>query len=479
MPDYPGFIGPTGFSRSDSMSCERTINMYVQSLPNDPKTLMLYSMPGLQVVTELPSGPVRGLWEATNGRVFAVTSTTLFELFAGWTFLNRGSVPNGTNLVSMVDNGTHLVMSVEGTGLAYNFATNVLTTIVPEDPALTFGRLAFIDAYVLSNQPDTRRFWVSNLNDALTWGALSYYDAQARPDNLTAILTDHREIWAPGTQSIEVWSPTGRPINDLQGIGPFARMQGVMIEQGIASPWSLQALDNTVMFLGGTPRGDGPVWEMQGYTPRRISTHALESSMSLMSTVGDAVGFVARHGGHSFYGIDFPSGGETWLYDRGTQSWTELARLEEDGSLGPWLTHQHCMAFGVHAFGSRDDGKIMVWNPGFHYYGDKERYCARTGPFLRDEDGGKKITFASFQLRCLTGQGLDGDPPIGKDPHYRLSWTEDGERFSYEHVRTAGPIGDSERRVTWRQLGQSRSRAFRVSSTDPVLHAWRGAAVNI
>lgn len=475
MPDLKGFCAPSGEERSASVSCDRTINMYLQEVPNEKGRMTLYSMPGLRQVAELPSGPVRGLWEATNGRVFAVTSSTLFELFAGWTFLSRGSVPNGTNLVSMVDNGIHLVLSVEGAGLAYNFATNVLTTIAPEDPALTFGRLAFIDAYILTNQPDTRRFWVSNLNDALTWGALSYYDAQARPDNLTAILTDHREIWAPGVQSIEVWTPTGRPINDLQGIGPFARMQGVMIEQGIASPWSLQALDNTVMFLGGTPRGDGPVWEMQGYTPRRISNHAIESAMSGMSTVGDAVGFTARHGGHAWYGIDFPSGGETWLYDRGTQAWTEIPRLEEDGSLGPYLSHQHCMGFGVHVFGSRDDGKIFVWDPSFHYYGDKERYCARIGPFARDEEDNKPITFSSVQLRCLTGQGLDGTPPVGADPTYRLSWTEDGYSWSYEHIRSAGRIGQTERRVTWRQLGQSRGgRAFKIATTEPVLHAWRG-----
>ena len=165
-------------------------------------------------------------------------------------------------------------------------------------------------------------------------------------------------------------------------------------------------------------------------------------------------------------------------YDNLTQSWTELATLAEDGALEPYPCYTHAMAHGLHLFGSATDGKLAVWNPGYHFYLGRERYCMRTGPFLRDEDSGSKITFASLQLRCLTGHGLDGEPFIGRDPRYRLSWTKDGSRFSYEHVRTAGRIGDSERRVTWRQLGSDRSRAFKIAWTDPVLHAWRGVSIN-
>ena len=57
--------------------------------------------------------------------------------------------------------------------------TNVLSTIVPDEPTLTFGRVAYIDNYIVTNEPNTRRFWYSNLGDPLTWGALSYYGAEA------------------------------------------------------------------------------------------------------------------------------------------------------------------------------------------------------------------------------------------------------------------------------------------------------------
>ena len=199
--EYVGFVAPSGEGRDPTESPERTVNLYIQPSDNNPKQLMLYSMPGLQQVMELPSGPVRGLYESTLGRVFAVTSTQLFEIFAGHTFLVRGSVPNGTSYVSMADDGLFLVLSVGGTGLVYDFATNVLTTIAPEDPTMVFGRVQYIDARIITNQPGTRLWWYTEPLAASIWPALNYYCADARPDPLVTLYVDHREVWLFGSQS--------------------------------------------------------------------------------------------------------------------------------------------------------------------------------------------------------------------------------------------------------------------------------------
>lgn len=466
--DYAGFIGPSGTDRSLRGSCERTVNMYLQGSDTNPKDVMLYAFPGLQIVHTLPSGPVRGLYEATTGQVYATTSTHLFEVFSGWTVIQRASIPNGTQPVSMTDDGTFLVLSVEGQGLVYSMAVHDIVTIVPGEPTLTFGRLGYIDGRIVTNQPGTRRFWYSEVLNPTAWDALAYYGAEGRADPVLGLVADHREVWLGGTQSVEVWHSTGDFNN------PFARMDGVFVEQGIASGWSMHAMDNTIFALGGTPRGEGPVWRYQGYQPVRISNHGFETMLSSSMAIASAIGFTARHGGHAWYGLYLSDTETTWVFDNLLGAWTELAGLADDGSLLPFPCYTHCSAFGVHLWGSHSDGTLYIWNPGFHLYGTRPRYCERTGPFLRDEDSGQKITFSVVQLRCLVGHGLDGTPPVGADPIYRLSWTEDGERFSFEHPRMAGKIGERERRVTWRQCGQSRERAFRVVSTDPVLHAWRG-----
>lgn len=469
---YAGFVGPSGTDRSHVVSCERTINMYVQASDTQPQDVALYAFPGLMPVTVLPSGPVRGLYEATNGRVFAVTSTQLVEVFQGWTTTTRGSVPQGTRPVSMVDDGNYLVLSVEGTGLTCEFATNTLTTIAPEDPTLRFGRVAYLDGYCLTNEPGTRRFWFSDLLNPTVWGALSYYGAEGRADPILGLITDHREAWIGGSQSVEVWRSTGDALN------PFGRMDGVFIEQGLASGWSLQALDSTIFALGGSPRGEGPLWTFQGYTPQRISNHSFETMLSTSLLVGDAIGFTARHGGHAWYVLYLADTETTWAYDHLLGAWSELAALADDGALLPFPCATHCSAFGVHLFGSHSDGSLYVWAPAYHFYGTRPRYCERTGPFLRDDEGGSRITHSMVQLRCLVGQGLDGSPPVGGDPQIRLAWTEDGVSWRDAVPRSLGRLGRTEQRVTWRQLGSSRARAYRVVCTDPVPFALRGMSVN-
>jgi hypothetical protein len=469
---YPAFIGPSGTDRSQVVSCERTINMYLQANDTNSREVALYAFPGLQPVATLPSGPVRGLYEATTGQVYAVTSTHLFEVFSGWTFLQRATIPTGTHPVSMTDDGSFLVLSVEGQGLVYDMTAHTIATIVPGEPTLTFGRLGYIDGRIVTNQPGTRRFWYSDILAPATWDALSYYGAEGRADDILGLIVDHREIWLGGTQSVEVWHSTGDS-ND-----PFARMSGVFVEQGIASGWSLQALDNTIFALGGTPRGEGPIWKFQGYTPTRISNHSFETMLSGSTTIADAIGFTARHGGHAWYFLYLQDTETTWAFDNLLGAWSELAALADDGSLLPFPCYTHCSAFGVHLFGSHSEGVLYIWHPGYHFYGTRPRYCERTGPFIRDDENGSRTPFSTVQLRCLVGQGLDGSPPVGVDPQVRLSWTEDGERWSYAHHRSLGPIGRTERRVTWRQLGMSRERALRFVCTDPVALAFRGCSIN-
>lgn len=471
---YQGFIAPSGEARSERDSVERSINFYVEPLDTNPRQFMLYSFPGLMQVAVLPSAPVRGLYTTTTGRTFAATSTTLFEVFAGWSITSRGTIPTGTQQVSMTDNGQQMVLSVQGQGLLYDLAANTLTPIVPGEPALVFGRVQYLSTYFVTNNVGTSQFFYSDILDGATWPALSYYRAEARGDSLVTLYADHNELWLFGSQTVEIWHVTG------DSLRPFTRSSSQFLEQGTIAPWSVNALDSTLYWLGGSPRGEGPAYKAQGYQPVRISTRNVERVRSGIQTVGSALSMTARQGGHAWYMVWWPDTETTWAYDTLTSAWTELAALNEDGSLGPWPVNQHCIAFDVHLWGSYTDGSLYVWHPGHHWYGDRPRYCERTGPFLRADEGGSKITFSSFQLQCLTGQGLDGAPTggVGVDPQYRLSWSADGETWSYPLWRGAGPLGRRERRVTWRRLGQDYERAFKVATTDPVFHAWRGAVIN-
>jgi hypothetical protein len=442
------------------VATDRLINLYLEESSNQKGVYTLYSMPGLRQVALLPSGPVRGLYEATNGRVFAVTSTSLYEVFAGWSFLSRGTIPTGTTPASMTDDGAFLILSVNGAGFALEFVSNTFTTLPLTGP-LTFGQVVYLDGYILTQEPGTRRVWYAEPLNPVVWPGANVLQAEGRADNTVTLLSDHSQLWIFGTQTIEPWDTTGN------SLAPFARNASAFVEQGCETPWSAVALDETIYFLGGTPRGEGPVWGMKGYTPERVSTHAMESAMSAMETVGDCIAQAARHGGHAWLVLDFPTGGETWAYDTATHAWMELAALADDGTLLPYPCNMHCSAFAEHLWGSRETGALYIWDIDYHKYGDGPRLCRRTAPHVRADQ--KRIRHREFRLEAEAGVGLDGGVVPGSTPQAMLRYSDDGGHvWSQGRWRSLGKIGATTQQAVWLQLGQSRSRAYEVSVTDPV-----------
>lgn len=461
MVDFKGFVAPSNAGLSLAVTAERTINMTVQENEGQKGTYYLRSMPGLRQVAALPSGPIRALYEATNSRVFIATSTTIFELFSGYTYVSRGTIPTGTSVVSMIDNGTQLLISANEQAFVLDFATNVLTPVPAGGPP-TFGRVQYIAGWFVTHQPNSRTFWYSDLLNGLSWPALNFYNADSRADNITTLIVDHNELWLIGTQTIEIWLITGNALS------PFARSSSTFLELGSIAPWSVAALDSTIFWLGGSPRGLGPAYRARGYEPQRISNHAFEVVRSKVQVPGSAIAFTARQGGSAYYGVWWPDSETTWLWDNLLSTWVELAALNEDGSLGPYPCNTHCLAFNDHLWGSYSDGSLYVWDVQWHRYGQKERYCARISPHIRNDQ--KPVVYSKFELVCQAGVGLDDSPPVGADPVVRLSWSDDaGGTWSYPLERSLGKIGKRQQQVIFRRLGRAKhQRTFRCVITDPV-----------
>lgn len=58
---------------------------------------------------------------------------------------------------------------------------------------------------------------------------------------------------------------------------------------------------------------------------------------------------------------------------------------------------------------------------------------------------------------------------IGVDPVVMLRTSNDGgKNWSPERMRTAGRMGEYDKRVRWTRLGQGRKRVFEVVVTDPI-----------
>ena len=130
--------------------------------------------------------------------------------------------------------------------------------------------------------------------------ALSFASKDGAPDNLVAIMVDHREVYLLGEVSSEVWIDAGTfPF-------PFQRIPGTSTQHGIAAKFSIARIGNSFAYVSKNNRGDATIVQMEGYIPKRISTHAVENSLE-GQTISDAVAWSYQLEGHEVYVVSFPT----------------------------------------------------------------------------------------------------------------------------------------------------------------------------
>ncbi len=368
----------------------------------------------------------------------------------------------------MAENGQEIMIVDGPNGYSFDLSTNIFLSIGGFPGGTT---VAFLDGFFLFNQPDTQVFWITQPYST-TIDPLDFASAEGSPDNLVSLLSDHRELWLFGTQTIEVWFNSGDPAF------PFARIPGAYITHGTPAPFSPAALDNTIYWLGQDATGQGMVWRAAGYQPVRCSTHAIEAAMRTYPTIADATSYTYQLDGHAFYVLNFPSGDATWVFDAATNLWHERAFSNADGTLSRHRAEIHVTAFGgKHLVTDYVLNKLYTldantYDDGLSFISGLTKTaisCIRTTPYISNEL--KNMFISRVQLDMQMGQGnvSVGIPPTVRQPQCMLSWSDDGGyTYSNEHFIDMGDVGEYKKRAIWRRLGRSRERVFLFKITDPI-----------
>ena len=463
-------LGQSYVARSVNAAAARMVNLYPEITPspegNEPA--YLNRAPGLRKLATVGTGPIRGLW-AYGGYGYVVSGARLYRVDTNWTVTNIGGV-SGTGPVSMVDNGTQLFIAANPEGFIYDASTEAYAEITDVDfpGAITVG---YLDGYFIFQEPNSQKFWVSELLDGTQIDPLSFASAESMPDNLVSLFVDHREVWLFGTQSVEVWYNAGTsPF-------PLARIQGAVNELGCAATYSVAKMDNSLFWLGADARGQGVVFRAQGYSGQRISTHAVEYAIQSYGTISDAIGFTYQQDGHSFYVLTFPTAQKTWVFDVATGAWHERAGFAN----GEFIRHRaNCQMFYNNevVVGDFQNGKIYAYD--LDVFADDtlpQKWLRSWRALPTGQNNLKRTAQHTLQLECETGVGIVTGQ--GSDPQVMLRWSDDGgHTWSNEHWTGMGKIGNYGYRAFWRRLGMTdklRDRVYEVSATDPVKIAILGA----
>lgn len=460
-----GLVGGSNQERSLPLDAERTINAFPVTSPNGKEVSALYGTDGLKVFATAGTGVGRGMFTAANGRVFAVSKNGLYEVLSGGTTTLLGTLTSSSGAVTIDENGLQLGICDGSKVYLFTYATNTFSTVTDADLP-SAGTITFIDGYFVVNKNSSGSFYISSLYDGASWAALDFSTAESSPDELLRVINGVGQLWLFGTKTTEVWTNTGA------SRFPFERISGAKLEVGIAAPHSAVAVDNSVFWLGKDNIGTGIVYRADGFSPKRISTNAIELIIQQATSPSTIRGYTYQREGHVFYILTDGGLPTTLVYDISTGIWHERAYLNPVGQFEQHLGCCGCYGFGKQLVISRQNGKIYEMSPSYYDDDGEEIALERIYTHLSNEN--QRIKFNQLEIAMESGVGLQSG--TGADPQISLWISRDGGRsWSGEYKTSFGKVGKYTTRAVFRRLGVAMDWTFKIRITDPVKRALVGS----
>ena len=462
------FFGAHAVSRSTNFADCQLINLYceVEETQQSREVGALYAMPGLTAFATAGSGPIYAMQQFAAGLLYVVSGTSLYSVTSGGSATLIGSL-HGTPPYSMVQNGIPgnqlAIFGANNAGDVYTISGGLAAITIPFGAAGDITAI-YQDGFGLINQPASPVFFQSNTLDLSTWPGLSFGSATGDPDVVMALAQTLRLIYVIKQYETEVW------IN--AGTSPFAfqRLDGTYIEYGTPSPYSVAKVGNSLCWIGQSAQGAGVVVEVNGTSPKLISTQSMTTELQTYVALNDAIGFGYQYGKHEFYVLSFPAANITWVYDKTS---SELLRtpiwskwLSFNGStFERHLAQCFTFCFGLPLVGSRTDNTIYKIDSASLTDGPLTRKWLRSWRAL------PKATQNPTRFSSLTLDMEVGTAPTGS-PACSLRWSDDGGRtYSNPVTASVGTLGQTALRVKFNRLGSTRrnnglDRIFELSSSS-------------
>jgi hypothetical protein len=449
-------------ARSLIASAQRCVNLYPEANPVDAAAPMtFYGTPGRVLWSTLPTAPVRGMWKASTGDLYAVGGSRLYRYNAG-AWIDLAGLATISGHVYAADNGISAVF-VDGTTAAptVNLSTYV-TGLMAGTGWYGADFVEFLSGFFIFNKPGTQICYTTAAYD-LTIDALDFASAEYSPDKIVRIIRDHNEMWMLGEKSGEVFGAVAEAF-------PFERIGGATQESGCAAPGSVCRMDNSMIWLGADERGDAMVWRAQGYQGVRISTHAFEEEMRKYERIDDAFAYSYQQAGHSFYVLTFPLADKTWAYDAATGQWHERSYRTQANVAQRVRDNCHVFYDRKHLVGDWETGAIYELD--LDTYTDNGAEIRRVKSFQHMTADGARQFFSKMVLDMQAAGGVELDPQVS------MRWSDDGgNTWSALLTVSLGRVGQYLNKPTFNRLGMGRDRVFEVSTSANAKIAIQGAFV--
>ncbi len=357
---FPGFCGGSSPVRSVNVNSERLINAYIETPPGNAKARpVILGTPGTSIYQVIGGGPGRGMF-AQDGRLFAVSGSEVYELYANGTAQHRGLMTSTTEGVSWACNGAagHQLLICSG-GIVYLFdlITGLFFPAVQANLNGPIASVAFIGGYFTMLNTVVGAFYPSDPENGLIVDPGEAEQVSAASNALVTQLANRLDLWLFGNVTTTVWAISANA--DI----PFAQIPGSLMDYGIVGPSACALIMNTVIWVARNQRGTGRVILANGYNPEPISNPAVEKWLQQAPRIAEAVVWTYQMESHSWAVISIPGEPTAWQVDLPAGVWTELGDWT---GLGVDYTQPraqyHAFAFDQHFVQDRLSGAVSVWS---------------------------------------------------------------------------------------------------------------------
>ena len=437
------------------LSAQRVVNLFAEKQPPDAKAqVAVFGAPGIVEFSSLGSGPIRGFVNL-GGLLYVVSGGTLYSVTSAGLATELGGTITGSQVVSMDTNGTQIIIVNGVSGYIYTVIGGL--QLITDTDFFAANTTTFFDQRFVFDKADSNQFFICESLDGTSYDPLAIASAEARPDNVKAVILNQQVLLVFGDKTIEPWQDVGAPNF------PFERVPGVVVERGLLAPYAIAKADNTIFFLGE----NRVLYRLAGLTPQRVSNHAIETEWRNYTVVSDAHLFAYHFNGHEYVVVTFPSQPSTWVFDISSSLPHERVSWDlNNNSYGRWRGNCHINIYDKELIGDAFTGKIgYLDNTTYTEFGNTIQGNA-TGVHINSDR--KKLFCSNFELDIESGVGLTTGQ--GSDPQIMLEVSKDGGRTfgSLQKWKSMGALGAYQQRLKWYRLGKGYDYVFRVTISDPV-----------
>lgn len=478
------FIGQTYNSRSNRFDASRSINFFPEltTEANSKNVMCMVGTPGTKLFSIAKYPPVRGLY-SFNGLLFVVASNQLYSMNANGVLTNSlGTLNTYDGRVCIKDNGLsqngptggNQLIIVDGVDMyVYNVVTNAFTVVSHSVLPVNVNQIAYIDSYIVAVN-NTMNAYSSNAHDATTWQGTAMAAIFSSSDPISGVTASSEQIYFIKQNTTEVWANNA---TDPSLGFPFSRVSGAVIDYGTLAPWSIARGSGVTFFLAWQKVEEHSefvgVAAMSGYSVSIISTPAINYRIAQSTQHSQCFAYCYSEEGHSFYVLTNPIDNWTFVFDSVTQLWHERSSYIGTNvpyTVGRHLSNCYTMFNDKHYVGDYLTGNIYEMSQKYYSEDGKPIISTRTCQPIYDKDDYERKTIKRLIVDMETGVGdLGLYSQTGLKPNAVLSWSKDnGNTWSGEYASSLGAIGQYSLKLSWRRLGISRDKIFKLTISDSV-----------